>query len=502
MYLKIDSQWQGTARDLAADLRKQVQTLGLAIDPPALRTVRLWRSKQLLSQRKGKKFGSRQILEGLATAILLKKGWTLAAIGQVLPTFTNTDLEQQIVAEAKGLHSIWTPNTRPTSSPSDNHQRQMNALAEDAVVLLAQGIIRQYTQVLNREIVRQDDHMPAEMYQAMCKLGRLYIEQGLPDEAACIHTVLNRCRFCFSSDAWKLTLFHQSSFRFSEVELIDPTLRVPTSDCTEIALLSGGFGENNVIEDRLHRELRDNTEQLGLRRKHKAYRALRELIARHSLISEKQVWGYLEAHDLTPLQSLVVDTFFDSVPDIWLFEGLAHQCAHCNTLMRPHPNSKQFPEGRCPIRQCDRVNPPTVSKKLDAKKHHLLIAKPQLLTYWTGPAIDELTIFDAAKRQGLDAELFPESDLADISIDDRDVGIDAKSYLSPVSLALKLNRGIGGLINYRRKIIAVSDQLIENDPYYLSTLRNTLDKEKSSAALEVLSVSQVLKLLPKLHYAN
>ncbi|MBD2085536.1 hypothetical protein NDI49_14150 [Trichocoleus sp. ST-U3] len=493
MYLEDIRQWQGTADDLTKELKRQIEQLGLSVEPPAVRTVRLWRSKQLLSQPKGQEFRFRQILEALATALLLKRGWTLAAIGEVLPSFSDTDLERQIIAETDGQNSTWAAVMQTTSLVLPVGHRQAIDLAEIAVELLAQGIIRQYERVLpGQEIVRQDDTMPPELYRAMCKLGRLYIEEGLTDAAACIHNVLDRARYPLNSDKWNLKIFRQKEFSFSEVILIDPDLRVPTSDCSVIANQNGAFGEDNVIEHRYHNQLREATERLGDRRKHKAYTALRKLLGKHSLIGERQLFDYIDENDLTPLQRTIVD-FFDRVPDIWLIEGFADRCMHCGTLMRPHPDKKRFPEGRCPIRLCYSHNLGQKSEKIDPAKDSLLIAKPQILTYWTGPAIDELAIFDAAQQRGLNAELYPESDLCDISINDRTIGIDAKSYSSPVSLALKLNRSIGGLASYRRRIIAVSDQLIEENRDYLSTLKSTLDKKGERAKLEVLSVSSVIE---------
>jgi hypothetical protein len=111
-------------------------------------------------------------------------------------------------------------------------------------------------------------------------------------------------------------------------------------------------------------------------------------------------------------------------------------------------------------------------------------------------------IFDTARNHGLNAELYPESDLCDVGINNRNIGIDAKSYSSPVSLALRLNRSIGGLIYYRRRIIAVSDHLIEDNPYYLSTLHSTLDKKGDPATLEILSVSEIIQLLKGMKYEN
>jgi hypothetical protein len=82
--------------------------------------------------------------------------------------------------------------------------------------------------------VCQQDSMPPELYKAMCKLGRLYIEEGLTDSAACVHTVLERARYSLVSDPWKLEVFRSSDFRFGAVTLIDPDLRVPTSDCSRL----------------------------------------------------------------------------------------------------------------------------------------------------------------------------------------------------------------------------------------------------------------------------
>jgi hypothetical protein len=205
----------------------------------------------------------------------------------------------------------------------------------------------------------------------------------------------------------------------------------------------------------------------------------------------------LTDEQLTPLQETVID-FFDPVPDVWLIDGFANRCGNCGTLMRPHPDKKRFPDGFCPIRQCNSKFSPKVSERLNPETERLLIAKPQILTYWTGPAIDEIAIFDKAKSYGLNAELYPDSDRCDVSINDRALGIDAKSYTSPVSLALKLNQGIGGLIDYRRRIIAISDELVDNNSGYLSDLRSSLDKKGDPATLEIMSVSSVISLLKEM----
>jgi len=492
MHFENLRQWQGTAEVFTKEIDRQINQLGLSVESPEVRTIRLWRSKQLLSQPKGKPFGFRQILEALAIALLSKKGWTLAAIGQVLPTFPDLELEKQIISEANQQDPSWLRMTQDNSlSILAGHKRQVD-MAEDAVILLAQGILRQYDRVLKGEIVRQNDSMPRELYSAMCKLGRLYIEEGKIDRAACVHTVLDMARYPFNHPKWELEIFRQEDFLDRTANLIDLDLRVPTFDCEQMAIKRGS-GEENVIQDRLYQQLKEATERLGSGNKDKAYTAIRELIGRKSLITTNELYDYFKKHNLKPIQSTIFE-FFVPVPDLWLINGKAHRCAHCGTLMKPHPNRKHFPDGRCPLRDCNSRYPAKVSEKLDISDE-LLIAKPEILTFWTSPAIDELAIFDFAKQKGLDAELYPESDLCDVSINGRAIGIDAKSYNSPVTLALRLNRSIGGLSYYRRRIIAVSDRLIENEPDYISNLQSTLERQGDPATLEILTVSQVIELL-------
>jgi DNA-binding transcriptional MerR regulator len=496
--------WQGTAEELLEELQSKIEQLNLSVEPPTVRTIRSWRSRNLLSQPKGQKFGFRQILEGLATLLLLKKGWTLVAIAEVLSSWNDKELERQILVARDG-ENVDVDNLSSSQESSSFFQQRISnntTLAEDAVILLAQGILRQYDRVLTgREIVRQDDKLPPELHSAMCKLGRLYLEEGKCDRAACVHDLLERSRYSLNDAKWDLQIFRESEFSFGtgNVQLIDPDLRVPTVDCAEIADLSGGFGEDNVIENRLHSRLREATAKLGGRKQHQAYTALRELLGRRSLIKERELLDYLVDKNLTPLQETVLE-FFDSVSEVWLINGCANRCVYCGTLMRPHPNKDSYRDGYCPIYQCNSKHPPQVGERLNLER--LLIAKPQILAYWTAPAIDELAIFDEAKTYGLDAELYPESDQCDVSINDRAIGIDAKSYRSPVLLALKLNRSIGGLIYYRQRIIAITDELIEDCPGYISTVNSLLDKKSDTASIQIMSVSSVIRNIQKGNYAN
>jgi hypothetical protein len=76
--------WSGTAEGVASEFSRLIKALGLHVEAPTVRTIRLWRTKKLFSHPAGSEFRGRQILEGLNTAILLKRGWSLAAIADLL----------------------------------------------------------------------------------------------------------------------------------------------------------------------------------------------------------------------------------------------------------------------------------------------------------------------------------------------------------------------------------------------------------------------------------
>lgn len=493
---RIPASWSGTADDLVEEVARMVRGLGLAVKPPSVRTIRLWRTKRLLGREAGRRFKRRQILEALAAAVLFERGWSTTAIVDHFAEYADADLERTIREATTGVDAA------PVVTVRDGQRRGNNDAAEEAAILLAQGILLQYRRILpGREIIRQGDEVPPELQAAMCRLGRLYITEGSEDRAACVHDVLARARFPLGGPKWGLTAFQAEGFRFADAVLIEPDLKVPTADCASIAAIPGGFGEDNVVENRLHTRLRESAERLGSRR-HEAYSGIRELLARHSLVDERMLIDFLDERGLSLVLSIVVEEFYGHVPDAWLIRGRVHRCAHCRTLMRPHPDRRRYADGICPIRQCASKRAPEVGERLVPEAALLLVANSQVLTYWTGPGIDELAIYDEARQLGLDAELYPESDMCDISVGGRAIGIDAKSYSSPISLGLRLNRGIGGLINYRRRFIAVGDEMVATNPDYVATLRSALVSRGDPSTLEIMDVSSVIAMLREMRRAK
>src|ERR1035438_1686139 len=236
MKLNVSYEWKGSARTLEAEVRLRVGELGLKVAPPTIRTIRLWRTRRILSKSPTRDFRFRQIIESLAASLLLTRGWTLTAIGELLPSLTDTMIEANIQSEATGAPVSWVGIGPPGEAAlTDYQQRRQDDTAEEAVILLAQGILRQYDRILNGEIVRQDDGLPPELQSAMCRLGRLYIIETKEDRAACIHDVLDRACCPLEAPEWGLAALQRPSFRFRQAVLIHTVFKVPTPDCLVIA---------------------------------------------------------------------------------------------------------------------------------------------------------------------------------------------------------------------------------------------------------------------------
>ena len=162
MPVVIPSTWSGTADDLAAVEARVARELGLLTKLPSVRTIRLWRTKRLLGREGGRRFERRQIFEALAAAVLFERGWSTTAIVDRFATCDESELERTIVEATKGPE-----NSSGPPSSRDVPRRATNDTAEEAIILLAQGVLLLYRRLLTgREIVRQSDEIPPELQAA------------------------------------------------------------------------------------------------------------------------------------------------------------------------------------------------------------------------------------------------------------------------------------------------------------------------------------------------
>jgi hypothetical protein len=370
---------------------------------------------------------------------------------------------------------------------------------EAIVALLAQGLELIFTRVSDgNSIVRQDANVPQPMQDAQSYIGRLYLEEGKSEGASAdLHGLIALCTLPLGAPQWGLEVFAAENCRYRDVVLVDPDLLVPTPECSVIAMSYNGFGENQIVEKILF----DTLQALASRFKdrEKAYSRLRELLGRHSLISEKHLVNYLNEHDMLSVQQDVAVHFYERLPQAWLVDGMAYSCPHCGTLMKP---KKMGQAPRCTMVQCATISFPGKPILLDAKSERYLIAKPPVLKYWTEPAIDELRIYDTARQLNIeDVKLYPYLDAVDISLfAGMEVGIDAKSYTRPEVLAMKfLQSGIGRLAQYKVRIVAINDACVKGAPNYIGRLIDCLQAAGDSnpaKGVRFMTVSDLLERLP------
>lgn len=479
--------WSGSAGDLVSLVPEICDRAELPEDVAALapseRRVRDWRVKGIFTHAKGARFGARQLLECLTAMALKSAGWRLDLVAKLVAEGSDADLFKSI-EDALGDNA-----PLPVRAPARQHQD-----ASMAVALLAQGILQLYERVRAGQVVRQDDRtVPPALQSAMCYLGRLYLVAGGVDEAACVHDLLDRARRPLHS--WGLGVLASPEFELRETVLIDPVLRVPTADCLEIADQSGGVGEQQLLEERFHRELTTASERCGAARKAEVYSLLRGFVVRYPLVQHSELLGFCRQHALRPALRSLRD-FYTPAPRTWQIDGAVWRCRRCGTMLQPAAPWQTERFRPCGIRQCREKGPagdPFQEPYVDGE--WLLAAEP-IQVYWVGPGLDELELFDAAVRAGRNAELYPRSDACDVGVDGLELGIDAKSYTCPHTLGSRLRRkGIGGLAMYRRKILAIGDELVRSTPNYLGRVRGAMGSALGKSGIEVMSVSDAVAVV-------
>src|SRR5262245_62114296 len=122
--------WNGTAEALADQLRRIILALRLNASTPTIRTIRLWHTRHLLTKPKTVDFRYRHILEALTTSILLTKGWTLAAIGEILRALEDASIETNLLGEAAGAGVSWVGSAWEEGSSANSADKHHEDRAE------------------------------------------------------------------------------------------------------------------------------------------------------------------------------------------------------------------------------------------------------------------------------------------------------------------------------------------------------------------------------------
>jgi DNA-binding transcriptional MerR regulator len=434
-----------------------------------MRTLRLWRSEGLIT-KDGRKFTRRNLLEVLATVRLRAEGLTPKATSEKVTALSEERLRQLLV-EA------------PLLTPS-----RPNNFALVTLRLLAKGVLEQHRRIANGAVVGHTDarktgieNTPLALRQAMARLGRLYFEDNREDLAASIHNLLHICmrplKEWAPSNIVTLT-------EYAEAVLIDPAYRVPSEDCQAIAEEDEGTNLGDLVERYLHDELRRTLEKLGPDAD-VAYRVIREFVGRYPLVTTRELQLLYGNPELNRDAILFVQSLYGPVHASFAKNNQVRRCARCKSLIGE--------DERCILDGCRDDHPRTTYAE-PVPVGDALIARPEVLKYWVDPAREELRLYDALIKADINAQLYPHSDQCDIAIGE-DVGIDVKDYRDPVRLARKLNRSIGGLSHYNRRILALADRRADQDEY-IERLSEQLTRE-TRERLELKSVTDTISLLKR-----
>ena len=189
--------------------------LGIDGELPSLRTVRLWRAKDMLTKA-GRQFTRRNILELLAITRLRAQGVSASAASERVLELTDDEVRYL----AAGTEHAPTDESR--------------GFATDTVQILAMGLLQQYRAVAEGAVVGatlvdggSKLNTPLALRQAMARLGRLYFVDGLPDHAASVNNLITLCTHPLAT--WAPSAVTQLP-EYADAVLVDPTYLVPSED--------------------------------------------------------------------------------------------------------------------------------------------------------------------------------------------------------------------------------------------------------------------------------
>lgn len=481
--------WTGSQAELVKLVSEIGGQFGSGSNPISKRTFVYYREKGVISPANGKKYHFLHLVQCLAARRLAAHGWTIKQLVQLISSLDESQLKSVTLGEieADAALELTTVSTAPDTvfkSSLDEVDLSQLPLPVLAVHMLAVGVCDVFGRIVDGGNVVDGNDIPFSLKRAMCLLGRLCLESGQPDSFASIHKTLALCKLPFNHSQWPIRAFKEGEFQFSSINLIDKDHRCPTQDCIELASVRN---EANLKEQFSFELLTQLCSGFGTR-KHEVYRAVREFIGRNPTSSIREITEFAREQSIVKVEAFLTREVYSPIDSHILINGKLHQCSTCGAPIRQVDDSL----GACTIKQCAKYGKHV---SLTAGVHpadDAVVLSPHLLSFWFGPSIDELEVFDLALTLDYEASLYPESDACDVSIDGYDIGIDIKSYASPYLLAHALNRSIGRLTRYNIKIIAISDESISRHKDYLQVVKK---QYKNNDALDFRSVSSLKKWL-------
>lgn len=502
---------QCDAEEAVSTIASLAPMLGIGGDLPDVRTLRLWRTKRLLTIN-GRHLTRRNILEILVMLKLREDGLNQQAASKQVLALNEVQLRHVLQPEEAQLHQLLEAGEGAEgTSGSDLPVPSMRPKPIVTLQLLASGIMAQYHLARKGAIVGHTDrrvtgmdNTPETLRQAMAQLGYLYFAEDKDDLAASVHQLLRKCTK--SLDTWApQALLDVQDGHYRDAVLIDADYHddpVPSEDCetivAEIAARQGQVNLSNLLEHELHDQLRDTLKVLSTEDADRVYTEVRKFVGSHPLASDDDFRQLAADQSVpTPAYRFVTQHLYEPVHAWDSPDGqVVRRCAYCNGLITAS-RTGGWARGVCCLPGCRDDN----STTKDAEPIPLAqasIARPDALKYWADPAREELRLFKelckVSRLRERGVFLYPHCDKCDVSVGE-EAGVDVKDYRDPVRLAQRLNRYIGQLTDYSLCILAVADRRARH-PAYLDLLKEHLSSERRRQLL-VMSVSDALAYLKK-----
>jgi hypothetical protein len=483
--LSSETGWLGSLDGLAAKAaelsRKHPVYAGHFLPPPTRWIVVSYRSAGILAPARGKRFHWLHLVQLLCARWLMQRGMTREAVAQWMQGKAPESILKALGQDGDASGAEGNPQEVPTCDPELALRH-----AFMAVRLLSAGIVEQFQLSRGGAVLVHDSTLSPTLVRAMSLLASLHIMGGREDTSGSVHDLVERCSWPLEEANWGLSVFSAKDFPYRGLRLIDPDARIPTLECVELARQTQS--ELDLME-RLAFEGLLAASELFVLRPDEAYSMLRRFIAEHPCTAAAEIRRFEREHNLQ-LSAGFLDGCYSSVQPHHLANGLLHLCPKCRT---PMGRARLQGHVSCKTRQCAAYDEPLpMGSSVCERDEATLVAKPHILAYWIGPAIDELALFQVAQSAGLSPVLYPDRDSCDLSLDGGSTGIDVKSHANPYLLAEALSRSLHGLAMYEKRVVAVNDQSIARFDGYLEVLRR---EYKGPLAVDFVAVASLMQQL-------
>jgi hypothetical protein len=289
-----------------------------------------------------------------------------------------------------------------------NNQSDSGEDVEIALRVLSRGFVDLHQGVRAGEIV--DPYaLPQTMGEGMRLLSRLCVMAAAEDLGDSIHTLSDVARRLAVGE-WGLPQF-AAPFRFAEAKLLTSEPVAPTEECRALASKGGADG---ILEGVHHLQLREIVQRVRSQSRLQIYSVLRERIVRKPVYERRELSGFLEDEGIVAADEVMRQWSSDIPLGALRRDGSFAICANCGGLLYPHRDAARFPDGRCKIGPCREEMPSSTAAQIVEDAAGWRVFKDDILAYWVGPGLAEIRLYDDLRRGGVDVQLYPRDDAADV----------------------------------------------------------------------------------------